>query len=54
VLSLGCQSAQIATLLQEIRRRNPAFSKPLFIWISSKAAPNSPCFRKPCGKPSWA
>jgi altronate hydrolase len=31
VLSLGCQSAQIATLLQEIRRRNPAFSKPLFI-----------------------
>jgi altronate hydrolase len=31
VLSLGCQSAQIATLLQEIRRRNPAFSKPLFV-----------------------
>jgi altronate hydrolase len=31
VLSLGCQSAQIATLLQEIRRRSPAFSKPLFI-----------------------
>ena len=31
VLSLGCQSAQIATLLQEVRRRNPAFSKPLYI-----------------------
>jgi altronate hydrolase len=31
VLSLGCQSAQIATLLQEIHRRNPAFNKPLFI-----------------------
>ena len=31
VLSLGCQSAQTATLLQEVRRRNPAFSKPLYI-----------------------
>lgn len=31
VLSLGCQKSQIATLEQEIQRRNPAFSKPLFI-----------------------
>jgi altronate hydrolase len=31
VLSLGCQSAQIATLRQEIRKRNPAFDKPLII-----------------------
>jgi len=31
VLSLGCQSAQIATLRQEIRKRNPAFNKPLII-----------------------
>lgn len=31
VLSLGCQSAQIAILRQEIRKRNPAFNKPLII-----------------------
>ena len=31
VLSLGCQSAQIAVLRQEIRKRNPAFNKPLII-----------------------
>jgi altronate hydrolase len=31
VLSLGCQSAQIGILRQEIRKRNPAFDKPLII-----------------------
>ena len=31
VLSLGCQSAQIATLRQQIHKRNPAFNKPLII-----------------------
>ena len=31
VLSLGCQSAQIATLRQEIKKRNPNFDKPLVI-----------------------
>jgi altronate hydrolase len=31
VLSLGCQHAQIAILREEIRKRNPNFSKPLFI-----------------------
>lgn len=31
VLSLGCQSAQIATLRQEIKKRNPNFNKPLVI-----------------------
>src|SRR5271165_1465190 len=31
VLSLGCQHAQIATLREEIRKRNPEFDKPLFI-----------------------
>lgn len=31
VLSLGCQSAQIATLRQEIKKRNPEFNKPLVI-----------------------
>jgi len=30
VLSLGCQNAQIAILLDEIRKRNPKFDKPLF------------------------
>jgi altronate hydrolase len=31
VLSLGCQNAQIASLRQEILKRDPAFNKPLFI-----------------------
>ena len=31
VLSLGCQKSQIATLQDELQRRNPNFSKPLFI-----------------------
>ena len=31
VLSLGCQSAQIAILRQEIEKRNPNFDKPLVI-----------------------
>jgi altronate hydrolase len=31
VLSLGCQSAQIATLRQEIKKRNPDFNRPLVI-----------------------
>ena len=31
VLSLGCQSAQIAVLRQEIRKRNSGFNKPLII-----------------------
>jgi len=32
VLSLGCQHAQTGILRQEIRRRNPNFSKPLFVF----------------------
>jgi altronate hydrolase len=31
VLSLGCQNAQTGILRQELRRRNPNFSKPMFI-----------------------
>ena len=31
VLSLGCQHAQIAILREEIRKRDPEFTKPLFI-----------------------
>ena len=36
VLSLGCQKAQIAMLQEEIRRIDPAFSKPLPILESQK------------------
>src|SRR5256714_10509886 len=32
VLSLGCQSAQVATLRQQIHLRNPYFNKPLLIF----------------------
>lgn len=32
VLSLGCQHAQIDILRDQIRKRNPAFSKPLFVF----------------------
>ena len=31
-LSLGCQNAQIPTLLEEIKRRDPNFSKPLLVF----------------------
>ncbi|MVT08610.1 UxaA family hydrolase [Chitinophaga tropicalis] len=31
VLSLGCQNAQISMLQEEIRKRSPQFSKPLYI-----------------------
>jgi altronate hydrolase len=32
ILSLGCQHAQVAMLLEEIKRRDPHFSKPLLIF----------------------
>lgn len=31
VLSLGCQNAQVATLRQQIHKRNPNFNKPLLV-----------------------
>lgn len=31
VLSLGCQNAQVSLLQEEIRKRDPAFAKPLYI-----------------------
>jgi len=31
VLSLGCQNAQVEILLDEIKKRNPAFDKPLYM-----------------------
>jgi altronate hydrolase len=37
VLSLGCQHAQVATLREEIRKRNPKFDKPLFIFEQQRS-----------------
>lgn len=37
VLSLGCQHAQIPILREEIRRRNPKFDKPLFIFEQQRS-----------------
>src|SRR3954471_11030864 len=41
VLSLGCQNAQIEILHAEIRKRNPAFDKPLFIFEQQKSGSES-------------
>jgi altronate hydrolase len=38
VLSLGCQHAQVPILLDQIKRRNPNFSKPLLIFEQQKSA----------------
>lgn len=37
VLSLGCQHAQIGILREEIRKRNPHFDKPLFIFEQQRS-----------------
>jgi altronate hydrolase len=37
VLSLGCQHAQIGILREEIRKRDPNFSKPLFIFEQQRS-----------------
>jgi altronate hydrolase len=37
VLSLGCQHAQVEILQNEIQKRNPDFSKPLFIFEQQKS-----------------
>ena len=36
VLSLGCQNAQIELLKEEIHKRDPLFSKPLFLLEQQK------------------
>lgn len=36
VLSLGCQNAQVSILQEQIRKRDPAFSKPLYILEQQK------------------
>lgn len=38
VLSLGCQHAQIPILLEELKRRDPNFRKPLLIFEQQKSA----------------
>ena len=37
VLSLGCQHAQVPMLLEEIKRRNPNFKKPVLIFEQQKS-----------------
>jgi altronate hydrolase len=37
VLSLGCQHAQVSILLEEVKRRNPHFNKPLLIFEQQKS-----------------
>jgi altronate hydrolase len=41
VLSLGCQHAQIEILQSEIRKRNPQFAKPLFVFEQQKSGSES-------------
>lgn len=41
VLSLGCQHAQVSMLEEEIKKRNPAFSKPLYILEQQKIGKES-------------
>jgi len=41
VLSLGCQHAQVEILQNEIRKRNPTFAKPLFIFEQQKSGSES-------------
>ncbi|MFV1995799.1 MAG: UxaA family hydrolase, partial [Verrucomicrobiales bacterium] len=37
VLSLGCQNAEVSILEEEIARRDPAFAKPLAIFVQQKS-----------------
>jgi len=37
VLSLGCQHAQVSILLEEVKRRDPHFNKPLLIFEQQKS-----------------
>jgi len=37
VLSLGCQHAQVSILLEEVKRRDPNFNKPLLIFEQQKS-----------------
>jgi len=46
ILSLGCQNAQIPTLLDEIKRRNPNFSKPLLVFEQQQIGEESTMLSK--------
>jgi altronate hydrolase len=46
VLSLGCQHAQVAMLLEEVRRRDPKFGKPLLVYEQQKSASESEMLSK--------
>jgi altronate hydrolase len=37
ILSLGCQNAQVSVLRDELRKRDPHFSKPLFVFDQQKS-----------------
>lgn len=45
VLSLGCQHAQIEILQNEIRKRNPKFDKPVFMFEQQKSGSESVMMR---------
>jgi altronate hydrolase len=46
ILSLGCQHAQAPTLLEEIKRRDPEFGKPLLIFEQQKMGTESAMLSK--------
>jgi altronate hydrolase len=46
ILSLGCQHAQAPTLLEEIKRRDPQFGKPLLIFEQQKMGTESAMLSK--------
>ena len=46
ILSLGCQHAQIPTLMDEIKRRDPNFSKPLLVFEQQQIGEESTMLSK--------
>src|SRR5580704_17130292 len=46
ILSLGCQHAQIPTLMEEIKRRDPNFSKPLLVFEQQQIGEESTMLSK--------
>jgi altronate hydrolase len=46
ILSLGCQHAQIPTLMEEIKRRDPDFSKPLLVFEQQQIGEESTMLSK--------
>src|SRR5882724_12665598 len=46
ILSLGCQHAQSATLVEEIRKRDPNFSKPLLVFDQQQIGEESKMLSK--------